>query len=265
MVKFFSISSGSNGNCYYIGNEHTALLIDAGIGPRTVKKRLAEHGIALDSIEFILVTHDHIDHIKSLGVLADRYKMPVYATEKLHAALNRHSCTCCRLSGCVRKTVPGAASEYKGVKFTPFIVPHDATETVGYFIDFYGVKFTFLTDVGSVTEDVIRYSQMAGIIIFEANYDLDMLLGGSYSSDLKVRIMKGYGHLSNEQATSAIKRIYNRNLENIFLCHLSENNNTPERAFNEVARGLAEIGVKVGTDVTLTCLPRKEVSTLYTF
>lgn len=265
MVKFFSISSGSNGNCYYIGNEHTSLLIDAGIGPRTVKKRLAEHGIALDSIEFILVTHDHIDHIKSLGVIADRYKMPVYATEKLHAALDRHSCTCCRLSGCVRKTVPGVASEYKGVKFTPFIVPHDATETVGYFIDFYGVKFTFLTDVGSVTEDVVRYSQMAGIIIFEANYDLDMLLGGSYSADLKVRIMKGYGHLSNEQAASAIKRIYNRNLGTIFLCHLSENNNTPELAFNQVSRALSEIGVKVGTDVTLTCLPRREVSRLYTF
>lgn len=265
MVKFFSISSGSNGNCYYIGNENTALLIDAGIGPRTIKKRLAEHNIELDSIEFILVTHDHIDHIKSLGVIADKYKIPVYATEKLHQALDRHSCTRCRLSGCVRKTLPDTISEYKGVTFIPFIVPHDATETVGYFIDFYGVKFTFLTDVGSITDDVIKYSRMAETVIFESNYDLDMLIGGSYSSDLKVRIMKGHGHLSNEQAASAIKRIYNRNLRNIFLCHLSENNNTPELAYHEVSKGLKDIGVRIGVDVTLTCLPRKEVSGLYTF
>ncbi|MEF9986305.1 MAG: MBL fold metallo-hydrolase [Bacteroidales bacterium] len=265
MIKFFSISSGSNGNSYYIGNEHTALLIDAGIGPRTIKKRLAEHNIELNTVEFILVTHDHIDHIKSLGVIADKYKIPVYATEKLHVALDKHSCTRCRLSGCVRKTILGVESEYKGVKFTPFLVPHDATETVGYFIDFYGVKFTFITDVGTVTDDVIKYSQMASTLIFESNYDLDMLLGGSYSSDLKVRIMKGYGHLSNEQAASAIKRVYNRNLTNIFLCHLSENNNTPELAYNQVSKGLCEIGVRVGIDVTLTCLPRTKASRLYTF
>lgn len=263
MVKFFSLSSGSNGNCYFIGNEETALLIDAGIGPRTVKKRLAEYGIPIESIELILVTHDHIDHIKSLGVLVDRYKIPVYATERLHGALDRHSCTRDRLSGCVRKTVPGTPSTYKGVHFTPFIVPHDATETVGYFIDFYGAKFTFLTDIGGMTDEVIAYSKKARTLIFESNYDLDMLMRGSYSPDLKVRIMKGSGHLSNEQAASAIKRIYHKELENIFLCHLSENNNTPELAYNEIAKGLSEIGVEAGVDVQLACLPRREVSQLY--
>lgn len=263
MVKFFSLSSGSNGNCYYIGNGETALLIDAGIGPRTIKKRLAEHGIPIESIEFILITHDHIDHIKSLGVLVDRYKIPVYATERLHRALDDHSCTRGRLSGCVRKTVPGEAIGYKGVEFTPFIVPHDATETVGYFIDFYGARFTFLTDIGGMTDEVIAYSQKAKTLIFESNYDLDMLMRGSYSPDLKVRIMKGSGHLSNEQAASAIKRIYHKGLENIFLCHLSENNNTPELAYREIEKGLREIGIEAGKDVQLACLPRREVSPVY--
>lgn len=265
MVKFFSLSSGSNGNCYYIGNGETALLIDAGIGPRTIKKRLAGYNIDISSIEFILVTHDHIDHIKSLGIMADKYKIPVYATGRLHQALDQHVCTRNRLSGCVRKTVPGEASEYKGVKFTPFIVPHDATETVGYFIDFYGARFTFLTDVGEVTDAVIEYCRKANTIIFESNYDLDMLMSGTYSPALKVRIMKGCGHLSNEQAASAIKRIYHTHLDNIFLCHLSENNNTPELAYNEISRGLKEIGVNTGEDVRLVCLPRREVSGLYTF
>ncbi len=265
MVKFFSLSSGSNGNCYYIGNGETALLIDAGIGPRTVKKRLAEHDISIESIEMVLVTHDHIDHIKSLGALADRYKIPVYATDSLHSSLDNHFCTRGKLSGCVKKTRPGFSTFHRGVSFTPFIVPHDATETVGYFINFYGIKFTFITDVGEITEDVIRYSKMANILIFESNYDLDMLLNGSYSPALKVRIMKGCGHLSNEQAASAIKRVYNPNLGNIFLCHLSENNNTPELAYNQIAGGLREIGIKAGRDVRVVCLPRRRVSELYMF
>lgn len=265
MVKFVSLSSGSNGNCYYIGNEHTALLIDAGIGPRTIKKRLLEHGISMETVEFVLVTHDHIDHIKSLGSLAERLHLPVYASEKLHGALERHFCTRGKLSGCIRKTILDRPCEYKGVRFIPFEVPHDATETVGYYIDFYGTKFTFLTDAGAVTESVIKYCKMSGHLIFEANYDLNMLLRGSYPPELKIRIMKGHGHLSNEQTASALKIIYHRDLSHIFLCHLSENNNTPAVAYDTIAKGLSDIGVKVGTDVALTCLPRRQSSQLFTF
>lgn len=265
MVKFFSLSSGSNGNCYYIGNEETGLLIDAGIGPRSIKKRLLEYGISMESIDFVLVTHDHIDHIKGLGMVAEKYSKPVYATENLHRSLDNHPCTRCRMKGCVRKTVPGEASVYKGVSFTPFIVPHDATETVGYFIDFYGIKFTFLTDLGEVTDDVINYCRMSRIVIFESNYDLDMLLAGSYSPELKVRIMQGHGHLSNEQAASAIKRFYHKEMSHLFLCHLSENNNTPGTAYNCIQKGLKSIGVEPGADIELVCLPRKYISELYEF
>lgn len=265
MVKFFSLSSGSNGNCYYIGNEETGLLIDAGIGPRTIKKRLLEHGISMDSVEFILVTHDHIDHIKGLGMVAQKCSKPVYATEKLHASLDNHPCTRCRLSGCVRKTVAGQPSAYKGVVFTPFVVPHDATETVGYHIDFYGVKFTFLTDLGEVTDDVVSYCRQSNVVIFESNYDLDMLLGGSYTPELKVRIMQGHGHLSNEQAASAVKRFWHKELQYIFLCHLSENNNTPAKAHSCISKALSSLGVLPDKDLGLVCLPRRNVSDLYLF
>lgn len=265
MIKFFSLSSGSNGNCYYIGNENTAFLIDSGIGPRTVKKRLQEHGVDINSIEFILVTHDHIDHIKGVGVLSEKYSLPVYATSLLHKSLDNHPCTRCRLSGSVRKCEPHTATRYKDVEFTPFVVPHDATETVGYHINFNGIKFTFLTDLGEVTQDVIDYCKMSDVIIFESNYDLDMLLEGSYSPELKVRIMQGCGHLSNEQTASAIKRVYHKGLSHIFLCHLSENNNTPAKAYKQVAEALHSIGVNADKDVHLSCLPRREVSDLYTF
>lgn len=265
MVKFFSLSSGSNANCYYIGNEETALLIDCGLGPRTVKKRLLEHNIDIKNIEFILVTHNHIDHIKGVGILSEIYSLPVYATEKLHLALDNHSCTRCRLKGSARKTKLGEVTEYKGVAFIPFEVPHDATQTVGYFINFYGIKFTFVTDVGAITEELIHYCKMCDVLIFESNYCLDMLLSGPYSPELKQRIIQGHGHLSNEQAAFALKQIYTPKIKSIFLCHLSENNNTPDKALKVSSQALSSIGVNVGTDVQLVTLPRRECSPLYRF
>lgn len=265
MVKFFSLSSGSNGNCYYIGNDESGLLIDAGIGPRTIKKRLAEHDIRIESVDFILVTHDHIDHIKGLGLVAEKFHKPVYATERLHQSLDNHPCTRCRLKGCVRKTAPGEASTYKGITFVPFIVPHDATETVGYHIDFYGVKFTFITDIGDVTDEVVEYCRKSNVVIIESNYDLDMLLEGPYTPELKVRIMQGHGHISNSQAASAVKRFYNKGITHIFLCHLSENNNTPQKALGCIEKALVSAGAIVGKDVNLTALPRRELSAMYIF
>lgn len=261
MVKFISLSSGSNGNCYYIGDENTAFLIDAGIGPRTIKKRLLEHGIAMESIKFVLVSHDHIDHIKSLGVLADRVNLPVYATERLHRSLSVHFCTRGKLGGCARKTVLDEAFEYDGVKITPFEVPHDATETVGYHIDFHGVKFTFITDVGAITDNVINYSSMANVLIIESNYDLDMLLQGGYTPELKLRIAKGNGHLSNEQCASVIRRVCHPQMDSIFLCHLSENNNTPELAFKEIDKALKS----KNSSAKLFTLPRRMSSQVFTF
>ena len=265
MVKFFSLSSGSNGNCYYIGNVNGGFLIDAGIGPRTVKKRLMEHGIDIDDISFVLVSHDHIDHIKGLGILAEKYSKPVYATAVLHASLDNHPCTRCRLKGSVRKTVAGEASVYEDIKFTPFIVPHDATETVGYHIEIEDKRFTFLTDLGEVTDEVIEYCRKSDVVIFESNYDIDMLLTGSYTPELKARIMQGNGHLSNEQTASAIKRFYHKGLKHIFLCHLSENNNTPDVAMACITKALRSINVTAGKDVKLSCLPRRSTSELYTF
>lgn len=263
MTKFLSLSSGSNGNCYYLGNEKTALLIDMGIGGRTIKKRLAENGISLESVEMVLVTHDHIDHIKYLGSVASKLSVPVFATAKLTAALENHVCTKGYLSGCMRVMKKETFVEHRGVKFASFEVPHDATETVGYYIDFFGDKFVFMTDLGAVPNYAIDYCRLADHIILESNYDLDMLLQGSYTPELKRRIMEGHGHLSNEQCSDALKSIYNPKLKSIFLCHLSENNNTPERAYKSSADALSSIKVKIGEDVKLYCLPRRECSPLF--
>lgn len=265
MVRFISLSSGSNGNSYYIGNDRFGFLIDSGIGPRTIKKRLAEHGIAMDSVKFVLVTHEHIDHIKSLGAVVQRFGVNVYATEKLHRILDGHFCTRGKLKGYVKTCEPYKRVEMQDMAFIPFPVPHDARDTVGYFIEIDGIRFTLVTDAGDITDDIIKYGSMANVLILESNYDLDMLLGGDYSPDLKLRITAGSGHLSNDQAASVVKRIYNRGLSAIFLCHLSENNNTPERASNAIANALKEIGIKPDRGLILEPLPRRRSSAMFTF
>lgn len=263
MIKFLSLSSGSSGNCYYIGNEETALLIDMGVSVRGLKKRLTEFGLSFDAIEMVLVSHDHVDHIKHLGTLSDKYKKPVFTTERLCKSLFAHPCTRGRMSGCLNPINIGVPHTRGRITFTSFEVPHDATETVGYHIDFYGVKFTFITDIGRVTEDAVNYSKLADHLIVESNYDVDMLNCGTYPEHLKMRIMDGNGHLSNEESASLLKRSYHPGLKSIFLCHLSQNNNTPKAAYDCAKEALSSIGVDAERDLRLYCLPRSLPSDIF--
>lgn len=262
MTKFISLSSGSNGNCYYIGNDKVSLLIDFGIGGRTVNRRLAAHDLSLAKVDMVLVTHEHMDHIRYLGGFTERFQKVVFATEKLHKVLEGHFCTVGKLGGCVRETVPGVETECVGVKFTPFSVPHDARDTVGYYIDFFGETFTVVTDVGMVTDDVVKYCRKAQHLVVESNYDPGMLATGPYTPELKKRIMENRGHLSNEQTADLLKRAYHDDLESVFLCHLSANNNTPSLAFDSARAALNSVG---GEEVTLYALPRREASPLFIF
>ncbi len=260
MVRFLSLSSGSNANCYYLGNRKRGLLIDLGVGVRSLKKRLAEHDISFDNIDMVLVTHDHIDHIRSLGSFTERYRKPVLATVTLHKALSTHFCTRGSLSGCVHILEEDICFQSDEIGITAFAVPHDATQTLGYHIDFDGVKFTFLTDIGFPTDQAVKYASMANHLIVEANYDIDMLIRGPYPKALKMRIIENTGHLSNDQTASLIMRSFHPELKSIHLAHLSRNNNTPKLAFQTVSDALLEIGVKVGEDVILKCLPRADSS-----
>lgn len=262
MVRFLSLSSGSNGNCYYFGNDRTAFLIDLGIGTRTVKKRLAEQGLSIDDIDAVFVTHDHFDHIKSLGTFTERYHKPVYLTRTLEQALRRNFCTAGRLKGCVRFLEEGKEAAVGGsLLITPFVVPHDATQTVGYHFTFDGERFTVMTDLGEVTDDAVRYASLADHLVVESNYDVDMLVTGSYPRELKERILMQHGHLSNEQAASLLRRACHEGLRDVYLCHLSANNNTPRLAFESAQKTLGSVGSRA----SLHCLPRSSASELFTF
>ena len=261
-IRFMSLSSGSCGNCYYLGTSRGGILIDAGVSLRRLKKALVENGLDMDSFSAVLVTHDHLDHIRHLGSFCKKLCRPVYTTDVIHGALSRHTFTASTISPCRRILAEGEWNDVAGMKVRYFIVPHDATQTVGYAVEVAGRRFVIMTDVGRVTDEAVEFAREADTVVVESNYDVDMLMGGPYTHELKMRIVQGCGHLSNDECASAVKRFWHKGLRNIFLCHLSDNNNTRQLAADCTARALKELGVETGT-VALRCLPREYPSQMF--
>lgn len=273
MLKFLSLSSGSCGNCYFLSDGKSGLLIDAGVSQRRLKKTLMEHGLDADSFQAVLVTHDHLDHIRHLGSYCKHLEKPVYATAELHEALAHHTFTKDYISdyrcvlpdeGPVRIMLRSDIPEEELPLVSHFIVPHDATQTVGYYIEWSGVSFFLMTDAGRVTDEAIEYARKSDAVVFESNYDSGMLIGGPYTHELKMRICQGNGHLSNDECASAIRRFWHPGLKNLFLCHLSENNNTPRLAFEATRAVLDELSTadSQSRKTALRPLPRTSPSGL---
>ena len=263
MLKFMSFSSGSCGNCYFLGTDTDGILIDAGVSLRRLKKFLQEYNLTTDSFSAVLVTHDHLDHIRHLGSFCKRLSKPVYTTAAIHDALSHHIFTAPTIAPCRRILNEGEWNEVAGMRVRYFVVPHDATQTVGYAIDTGDHSFVIMTDVGRMTDEAVGFARHADTVVVESNYDMDMLMGGPYTYELKMRIVQGCGHLSNDECASAIRRFWHPGLKNIFLCHLSENNNTHDLAYRCSAEALSELGVQPGT-VALRCLPRQYPSQMFT-
>ena len=268
-----SLSSGSCGNCYFLHDGRSGLVIDAGVSLRRLKKILMANGYGFDSFQAILVTHDHLDHIRHLGSWCKHLQKPVFATKTLHNALSWHTFTrdwigpCRRDLDAAETVIPLSPDADNNPMVKYFLVPHDATQTVGYFIRWHGYGFFLMTDAGRVTPEALEYASRSDTVVFESNYDPDMLFGGPYPHDLKMRICKGNGHLSNDECAAAVLRFWHLGLKHIFLCHLSENNNTPALAFEASANALRSIdagGGLTAKDVTdLRTLPRMTPSMLF--
>lgn len=266
-MEFMSFSSGSCGNCYFLSykdrntGESSGLLIDAGISLKRLKKYLAVYGLGFDAFSGILITHDHMDHVRHLGSFCKRLSTPVYATSVLHKALAKHPITFPYLADCKKELADGKWQDIGPFKVRYFIVPHDATQTVGFVIKSFDHTLVHITDVGEMTDEAIEFAKEADTVVIEANYDLDMLMAGPYTYDLKMRIINGCGHLSNDACAAAVRRFYHKGLKNIFLCHLSENNNTPLLAVESVREALKSIGVAFES-LNLRALPRQNPSPL---
>lgn len=264
-LSFLSLASGSSGNCYYLGTPEFGILIDAGIGIRTIKKVLKDRAIDFSKIVAVLITHDHADHIKTVGCLGEKLCIPVYSTIEVHHGIDKSRYveeTLYISRRIIEKEVPFLIRDFR---ITAFEVPHDSTDNVGYHIEYGCHKFTFATDVGHITDTVGKYLSMANHVIIEANYDEEMLRFGAYPVFLKERVASPTGHLSNREAAEFLATHYDPKLKDIWLCHLSRDNNHPELAFKTVDIRLFQEGVRVGKDVSLVALKRTTPSDVYEF
>ena len=264
MLKFISFGSGSSGNCYYLGTATDGLIIDIGIGIRTLKKYCREYGILLSSVKRILITHDHADHIKSVGALSHDMNLPVYATRKVHEGIDVNYCVTRKVTADHKKELEIDKEEKLGDFIVrPFAVPHDASENVGYEIEVEGMVFVVITDCGSITDAIKEHISNANYLVIEANHDVEMLKNGPYPKYLQDRILSGTGHLCNTLCGEVLVENMTEKLKHVWLCHLSEENNHPELARKTVEQILRSHGVIPGKDLELEVLKRKTPTGVY--
>lgn len=264
MLKFISFGSGSSGNCYYLYTATDGLLIDTGIGTRTLKKYFKDYGLSIASVHNILITHDHADHVKCVGCLSGDFNIPVHTTQEVHDGIRRNYCVQRKVNEAfVRFVEKGVTFALGDFTVTPFGVPHDSTDNVGYYIECENVAFCIITDAGCVTDEMKDYIGRANYLVIEANHDEVMLRNGPYPQHLKKRILSDSGHLSNTSCGIALAENMTEKLHGVWLCHLSEDNNHPELARKTVETILGDHGVIVGTDLFLNVLKRKKPSGIY--
>ena len=257
MLRFISFGSGSSGNCYYLYTDTDGLIIDVGVGVRSLKKHMRDFGLSLYKVHHILVTHDHADHIKSVGSLSGEFHLPVYATRLVHEGIDRNYCVTRKVDAANRHYIePGVSLRLGSFLVTPFHVPHDSSDNVGYMVEAEGAAFCLLTDVGEVTDEIAPFITRANYLVIEANHDVEMLLQGPYPQHLKERITSTTGHLSNNACGEAIATHAAEHLRQVWLCHLSEENNHPELARKTVESVLRSYGIVAGKDFGLEVLKR---------
>lgn len=218
-----SLNSGSNGNCYYVGNSHEAILVDAGISCRETERRMQRLGLSMQTVKAIFVSHEHSDHISGIPVLAKKYQLPVYITDSTlyHGGLTIH------------KELVFGFKAYEPVRVGNLAVQafpkkHDAAEPHSFIVNGNNVNIGIFTDIGSPCDHVIMHFKQCHAAFLEANYDEEMLEKGSYPRHLKNRIRGGHGHLSNKQALEVFTKYKPAHMSHLFLSHLSKDNNSPQ-------------------------------------
>ncbi|MCI9172158.1 MBL fold metallo-hydrolase [uncultured Duncaniella sp.] len=264
-VFFMSFGSGSSGNCAYIGDRNCGFLIDAGIDAKKVMTTLHANGIRMENVKGIILTHDHHDHIaQAYQILRGNRHMKLYCTLRtLNGILRRHNVS--------RRIKDYHSPIYKEFTFkigafeiTPFEVMHDGADNAGFFISHpSGTTIAVATDLGCISPRVDHYMRQATSIVIESNYDLMMLRNGIYPEYLKARIVAANGHLDNAVTARFIAEIITPQVRNIFLCHLSHDNNTPEIALDTIEEAIASRGDNPVLTPRILALPRYSATPLY--
>ncbi len=225
------LASGSRGNAIYVSDGSTSILVDAGLSGIEIERRLKQRGLSPSALSAIVVTHEHADHVTGVGVLSRRYHIPVYLSAQTEQAA-------APVTGKLFQSVafePGHAFSVFSLKLHPFTLSHDALDPVGLTVSGNGRKIGIATDMGRATALVKDHLQGCRLLVLEANHDPRMLEEGPYPWPLKQRIQSRHGHLSNMQARALLREIRHPGLSHVVLAHLSETNNTPERALGTVS------------------------------
>jgi phosphoribosyl 1,2-cyclic phosphodiesterase len=224
-----SINSGSNGNCYYVGNENEAILVDAGISCREIEKRMRALELDLLKVKAIFVSHEHTDHISGIAVLSKKWNIPVYVTENTKPF--------CYLSS-EHTAIPFTTDSVISIgelNITSFSKFHDAVHPHSFVVEHNNVRVGVFTDIGRPCKNLIKHFATCNAVFLESNYDTEMLMNGNYPYHLKKRISNGLGHLSNDEALDVFIKHRSPALSHLILSHLSKNNNDPaivERLFS---------------------------------
>ncbi|MDR3552526.1 MAG: MBL fold metallo-hydrolase [Clostridia bacterium] len=261
MAFFCSLFSGSSGNCALVGCGGAAVLIDAGASARAINNALTGLDMGIGDIAAVLVTHEHSDHIKGLPTLISRYKLPVYANAgTIRGILGAFGAIDPQY---ITELETGGSIELAGMSIRSFKTSHDSLESVGYTIatgD--GRRIAVATDLGYVTEEVMRSLTGCAVVMLESNHDIGMLKNGSYPYFLKRRILSDRGHLSNDGCAQVLPKLVESGTKHIILAHLSHDNNLPELAEQTAVSALKTAGHDRGGDYELEAAPRFAASSL---
>ena len=235
------LASGSKGNCIHIAAGDKAILVDAGLSGREIERRMVQRDLQPDALQAIIVSHEHIDHIRGVGVLARRYQLPVYLS-------NETACAALASLGKLPHFFHFQAGKpFHLFPFTihPFNVSHDAVDPVGFTISTNGSRIGIATDLGIATGLVQEHLKGCHLLVLEANHDLDMLINGPYPWPLKQRIKGRNGHLSNDAAEALLRSVMTVDLRYVILGHLSETNNTVTQAMQSVRKAIDGYDVRL--------------------
>ncbi len=274
-LQYMSFGSGSSGNCAYVGIKNEGgIIIDAGVDAENVLKELKRNSIPADKIAGIILTHDHTDHVRyAYKLLRAVPSMRLYCTPRIiNGILRRHS-----ISGRIKDRHTPIFKEFEfaagPLVITPFEVSHDGSDNVGFHIRAAEKTFVVVTDTGYITERADHYIRKANYLMIEANYDRVMLDTGPYPYYLRARIASATGHMDNKDTAAYLAEIYTEALTDVYLCHLSHDNNTPATAFDTIAAALAARGITVAdasgsvesraASLRLYALPRHDPSPLF--
>ena len=265
-MQFCSFASGSSGNCYYVGADSSGILIDAGIGVKAIRKNMKNIGMDLSRIHAVFVTHDHFDHISSVGTLGEVYHIPVYSTREVLDGVNRCYKVTEKLYQSRRETPKGATVRVAGLEVTSFPLCHDSTDIVGYSVTDGVSTLVVATDMGRINDEAVPFLLKADQLVLEANYDEERLLDGPYPLYLKKRILSDTGHLANHVAAEFLAgHASEARWKQVYFCHMSKENNTPDLILAKYRAKMEEYGVPEDFRPACRVLPRVQAIELTEF